>query len=100
MYTNDDVTNFFKNCLMNDKDMRGKIDYLFFNSTKRKPSIDAIMHKIRKILVLHKIPVKYYSRSNNRQFVIENFYKILMDEVDNPKIVYDNFINKLRELIQ
>lgn len=98
MYTNDDVTNFFKNCLMNDKDMRGKIDYLFFNSTKRKPSIDAIMHKIRKILVLHKIPVKYYSRSNNRQFVIENFYKILMDEVDNPKIVYDNFINKINLL--
>ena len=36
------------------------------------------------MLVLHRIPVKYYSRSNNRQFVIENFYEILMNENEEP----------------
>lgn len=98
MYNNDDVTNFFKNSLIENKDISKKITELFFYSTKRKTSIDSIMHKIRQILVLHKIPVKYYSRSNNRQFVIENFYKILMNEIENPKNIYDNFINKINLL--
>ncbi len=58
------------------------------------------MHKIRQILVLHKIPVKYYSRSSNRQFVIESFYEILMNETEDPSIIYNDFIRKIELLIK
>lgn len=96
MYNNDDITNFFKSKIKDNGNLNQKLIELFFNAnTNRKVSVDTIMHKIRQMLVLHRIPVKYYSRSNNRQFVIENFYEILMNENEEPVKIYNNFMKKI-----
>lgn len=100
MYNNDDITNFFKERIKEDDEINQKLLKLFFNeNSNRKVSVDTMMHKIRQLLVLHRIPVKYYSRSSSRQFVIENFYKILMNENEKPSIIYDNFIKKIELLL-
>lgn len=97
MYNNDDVTNFFKSKIKDDESLNKKLIELFFNAnTNRKVSVDTIMHKIRQMLVLHRIPVKYYSRSSNRQFVIESFYEILMNENEDPINIFNNFIEKIK----
>ncbi|WP_434302339.1 GmrSD restriction endonuclease domain-containing protein [Clostridium botulinum] len=101
MYNNDNITNFFKTKIRDDEALYQELIGLFFNSnSNRKVSVDTIMHKIRQILVLHKIPVKYYSRSSNRQFVIESFYEILMNETEDPSIIYNDFIRKIELLIK
>lgn len=101
MYNNDDVTNFFKEKIKEDTNLNQRLVELFFNSgTNRKVSVDTIMHKIRQILVLYRIPVKYYSRSNNRQFVIESFYEILTNENEEPIKIYESFIKKINWLIE
>ncbi|HII4408780.1 TPA: GmrSD restriction endonuclease domain-containing protein [Clostridium perfringens] len=100
MYNNDDVTNFFKNKINEDYDLNQKLIELFFNTNRnRKVSVDTIMHKIRRLLVLPKIPVKYYSRSSSRQFVVESFYEILMSENEEPSKIYNTFIEKIELLI-
>lgn len=101
MYNDDDITNFFKTKIREDKCLNDKLIELFFNSnSNRKISVDTILHKIRQILVLYKIPVKYYSRSSNRQFVIESFYEILMNETNEPTKIYNDFIEKIELLIE
>lgn len=101
MYNNDNITNFFKMKIRNDEVLYQKLIGLFFNSnSNRKISVDTIIHKIRQILVLYKIPVKYYSRSSNRQFVIESFYEILMNETEDSSIIYNDFIEKIELLIK
>ena len=101
MYNNDDVTNYFKEKIKEDSTLNQKLIELFFNAnSNRKVSVDTIMHKIRQILVLYRIPVKYYSRSSNRQFVIESFYEILMNENEEPTKIYNTFIQKIDLLIK
>lgn len=100
LYNNDDITNFFKAKIKSNEDIKEILIELFFNSSSnRKVSVDTIMHKIRQILVLHRVPVKYYSRSSNRQFVIEKLYEIFMNESGNPEYVYDDFVKKIELLI-
>ena len=101
MYNNDDVTNYFKEKIKENSEIYHKIIKLFFNeNNNRKVSVDTIMHKIRQLLVLHRIPVKYYSISSSRQFVIENFYEILMNENEEPAKIYDKFIEKIDLLLK
>lgn len=96
IYNDDDVTNYFKSKLKADDCLNKKIIDLFFNAdSNRKTSIDTILNKIRQLLVLHRIPVKYYSRSNNRQFIIENLYEIFTNQVASVEEVYEGFVNKI-----
>lgn len=71
-YHNDDITNLFKsNINENESIYNYIIETLFYQKSKtnRKVSVDAIMEKIRQILVINKVPVKYYSRSSNRKII-------------------------------
>lgn len=96
MYNCDSITNYFKEKLINDQNLKTKIVKLFFNhNSNREISVDKIMQKIRQFLVLANIPVKYYSRSSNRQFVIEKFYEIFMQEPKESEVIFNNFINKI-----
>lgn len=101
MYNNDDITNFFKEKIREDLSLNQKLIELFYNAnSNRTVSIDKIMHKIRQMLILHKIPVKYYSRSSNRQFVIENFYEIFMNENKEPVEIFEGFLGKINLLME
>lgn len=101
MYNDDDITNFFKAKIKEDKKLNENLEDLFFNSSRNKKiSIDGIMRKIRQFLVLYKIPIKYYARSNNRQFIMEGFYEIFMNENQSPTEIYDNFIEKVELLVE
>ncbi|SUY48088.1 Protein of uncharacterised function DUF262 [Clostridium putrefaciens] len=97
-YNHDDVTNLFKSNLLNNKTHKFYIEQLFFNGKGKNISVDAIMDKIRRYLVIHKIPVKYFSKSNNRKLVIEKLYEILMLEISDPKDEYNDFMDKILTL--
>lgn len=101
-YHNDDITNLFKSNINEDESIYNYIiETLFYQKSKtnRKVSVDAIMEKIRQILVINKVPVKYYSRSSNRKLVIEKLYEIFMNEIEDINGVYNKFIEKI-ELIR
>lgn len=96
MYNDDDITTLFKNNFRNDTVLNQKIIELFFSiDGNKKVSVDSIMHKVRQLLVLSNIPVKYYSRSNNRQFVIDNCYEIFRNNCDEHIKIYSDFVNKI-----
>ncbi|MHC9387727.1 GmrSD restriction endonuclease domain-containing protein [Clostridioides difficile] len=100
-YHNDDITNLFKsNISKNENIYNYIIDTLFYQNSKtnRKISVDAIMEKVRQILVINKVPVKYYSRSGNRKLVVEKLYEILMNEIEDIDDVYNKFISKIELL--
>lgn len=97
-YNHDDVTNLFKSNLLNNETHKFYIEQLFFNGKVTNISVDTIMDKIRRYLVIHKIPVKYFSKSNNRKLVIEKLYEILMLEINDPKDVYNDFMAKILTL--
>lgn len=100
-YHNDDITNLFKsNISKNENIYNYIIDTLFYQNSKtnRKISVDAIIEKVRQILVINKVPVKYYSRSGNRKLVVEKLYEILMNEIEDIDDVYNKFISKIELL--
>lgn len=97
-YHNDDITNLFKqNIQKSEKVYNDIIDTLFYQNTKRsrKVSVDAIMEKIRQVLVINKVPVRYYSRSSNRKLVVEKLYEIFMSNIEDIDEVYNNFLVKI-----
>lgn len=99
VYNNDDITNFFKASLKDNKELFDTIVSLFFNQRKTKVvSIDAAMQKIRQYMVLHHVPIKYYSRSGKRQDIVEKLYQVLMSKTESPDKVYDSFIAKVNLL--
>ncbi|GAA0752046.1 GmrSD restriction endonuclease domain-containing protein [Clostridium sartagoforme] len=97
-YNHDDVTNFFKNSLLKNEEHKIYVEQLFFNEKNKNISVDTIMDKIRRYLVIHKVPVKYFSKSNNRRLVIEKLYEIFMLEIEEPQYVYNDFIKKILNL--
>lgn len=55
-----------------------------------KVDLEKLMKKVRELLVLHSIPIKYYAIQ--KQNIITRFFEYLSDTTEDPESVYNSFI--------
>lgn len=107
IYIDDELTNYFKKSLRNDKELYLEISSLFFAgmsqaSIDKKNTLDKLMTKIRQLLVLNNIPIKKYSTLSGRAGYLTDFYDMLSKKLDNKndiKNFYKKFEDKISILI-
>jgi uncharacterized protein with ParB-like and HNH nuclease domain len=91
IYFEDDLNAFFK-----DKLKEGKFHDLFTTLFRYEDKrVEISLKKIRQLLVLHRIPIKYYSIA--KQKVTDKYYDLLSSQmkVDDIDEFYDSFYKKL-----
>ena len=101
IYFEDDLNTFFKERLK-EPGFRDLFTTLFKYEDKKE---EISLKKIRQLLVLHKIPIKYYSIA--KQKVIDKYYDLLSSQIDSDTFTYlfESFnqklalINIVRELV-
>lgn len=91
IYFDDDLNTFFKEKLKEEK-FHNQINCLFKYEEKK---VDMLLKKIRQLLVIHKIPIKYYSKA--KQKITDKYYDLLSacitsDEFDK---LFESFQKKL-----
>ena len=91
IYFEDDLNTFFKNKLKDD-DFHNLFNTLFKYEDKK---VEISLKKIRQLLVLHKIPIKYYSIA--KQKVIDKYYDLLSAQIREEEFedLFASFQKKL-----
>ncbi len=91
IYFEDDLNAFFKD-KFKEKEFHDLFINLFHYEDKR---VEISLKKIRQLLVLHKIPIKYYSIA--KQKVTDKYYDLLSSQmtVDDIDVFYNSFYKKL-----
>lgn len=87
IYYDDDITNCFKRHFKKDQRTFDLINTLF---GFEKVDLEKLMKKVRELLVLHSIPIKYYAIQ--KQNIITRFFEYLSDTTEDPESVYNSFI--------
>lgn len=103
VYITDDTTGYFKHRLKSNLDEYRLILELFFSEReielKDKPlTIEKVMEKVRTFLVLHRVPINYYSTGQGTKDAIAQFFEHLSNNTENKESLYDNFYKKVRML--
>lgn len=91
IYFDDDLNIFFKEKLKNQK-LHEQLDRLFKYEAKK---VEMSLQKIRQLLVIHKIPIKYYSIK--KQKITDKYYDLLSSQIENDQFesLFVSFKNKL-----
>lgn len=91
IYFDDDLNNFFKEKLKT-QELHEQFDRLFKYEDKK---VEVLLQKIRQLLVIHKIPIKYYSKTKQR--ITEKYYDLLSMQIksDQYEDLFDSFKKKL-----
>ncbi|OLY91827.1 Protein of unknown function DUF262 [Cnuella takakiae] len=96
-YIDDDLNSYLKNKIVGDQVLHGEISGLlhFENS-----NIEILLKKVRQLLVLHKIPIKYYSIEKDS--VIAKYFEFLSSNITSGEVeeIYRGFIKKINLLKQ
>ena len=91
IYLDDDLNSFFKKKLQQDN-----FRCEFLNLFKfEKWNDEILLKKIRQLLVLHKIPIKYYSVA--KQKILDKYYDLLVSSISETDFerLYQDFVDKL-----
>ena len=92
-YIEDDLNLYIKKTLKQDKKLLNNITQLF---SIEQDNIEAILKKIRQLLVQFKIPINYFAIKKHE--VINKFYELLSETTDTEELteeVFNNFIKKV-----
>ncbi|MBQ3546622.1 MAG: DUF262 domain-containing protein [Lachnospiraceae bacterium] len=91
IYFDDDLNDYFR-VKLHDKKIQDQFDRLFKYEDKK---IEVSLQKIRQLLVIHKIPIKYYSKA--KQKITDKYYDLLSARITNDQFdkLFDSFIKKL-----
>ena len=91
IYFDDDLNEYFKEKLQN-KHIQEKFYRLFKYEEKK---IEVSLQKIRQLLVIHKIPIKYYSKA--KQKITDKYYDLLSACITNEQfeMIFKSFTKKL-----
>ena len=94
IYFDDDLNSFFKEKLQNKK-FHDQFDRLFKYEDKK---VEVSLQKIRQLLVIHKIPIKYYSKV--KQKITDKYYDLLSARITNNQfeLLFESFEKKLNLL--
>lgn len=87
VYYNDDITKCFEDHFNDDKRTYDIVSSLF---GFEKNNMEKLMRKIRELLVLHNIPIKYFAIQKER--IASRFFDYLSDNTVNAEIIYNSFI--------
>lgn len=95
-FISDNLTNFFKVSLREDKETYTYVLNLFLtdrdlDKIERKNTLDKAMSKIRQLLVMYNIPIKKYSTLSGRADYLTLFYEILSNNISDVIGFYDKF---------
>ncbi len=97
-YINDDLNSYIKKALKKDVILFDVIKKIFYSEND---NLEAVLKKIRQLLVLHKIPISYYTAK--KEEVLTKFYELLSDQIEtqeNIKYEFDSFIKKINYLTE
>ncbi|RAZ67275.1 HNH endonuclease family protein [Planococcus maitriensis] len=103
IYINDDTTTFFKKKFKDEeKDYLSFLD-LFFSEREKELSkkgitLEKAMSKVRVFLVLHNLPINYYSTSQGRKELIQKFFENLSENTQDVEGLYEDFFKKIKIL--
>lgn len=91
IYFDDNLNTFFKEKLKNQK-LHEQFDRLFKYEDKK---VEVLLQKIRQLLVIHKIPIKYYSKA--KQKITDKYYDLLSSQIrgDQFEDLFVSFKKKL-----
>lgn len=91
IYFDDDLNSFFKEKLL-ETDFHDQFNRLFKYEEKK---IDVSLKKIRQLLVIHKIPIKYYSIA--KQKITDKYYDLLSARIDSEEFegLFKSFKKKM-----
>lgn len=94
-YLGNDLNEFLKERLKDDEDFDGLYTRLF---RLQKNSIEQKVMKMRELLVLHKIPIKYYAIQ--KQKVIKRYFNLLSEQIEGEQMwdVYASLKRKMQQL--
>lgn len=87
VYYNNDITKCFEEHFQSDKRTYDMVSALF---GFEKNNMEKLMRKVRELLVLHNIPIKYFAIQKER--IVSRFFDYLSDNTENAEIVYNSFI--------
>ena len=99
VYDKEPISTHFKNKLKKDPSQLKLIHSLFFKSNKSLkdgPPIATIMQFIRRYLVLHRFPIKYYARGTARTELLTKYFEYLSDTYNDINELYEGFLFKIR----
>lgn len=96
-YLEDDLNSFIKEKISKDAIIHKSISDVFHFE---KSNIELIMKSIRESLVLHYIPIKYYTVK--KQSIISKFYDLLYSDIDEDTAtdIYNSLISKINLLLK
>lgn len=94
-YLHNELNSYFKEKLRKERNLDDALTRLFKFS---KNSVDQKVMKIRELLVLHRIPIKYYA--TKKQTVIKKYFELLSNQITEDQIedVYNNFVRKIHQI--
>jgi uncharacterized protein with ParB-like and HNH nuclease domain len=99
VYDSDDLTIYFKRRFEEDPVVPKKVQDLFLHTvanTGSEYNLQQVLQFIRRIVVQHKYPIKYYARSSGRSQILDHLYECFAQhDCEDPKIIYSGFKNKL-----
>ena len=98
IYDKEAISTHFKSKLKKDPSQLKLIHSLFFKnnkSLKNDPPIDIIMQFIRRYLVLHRFPMKYFARGTARTELLTKYFDYLSDTYDDIDELYEKFLYKI-----
>lgn len=87
VYYNNDITKCFEEHFQSDKRTYDMVSALF---GFEKNNMEKLMKKVRELLVLHNIPIKYFAIQKER--IVSRFFEYLSDNTENAEEVYNSFI--------
>jgi len=95
VYFEDDLNSFLKNKLTNDLILNRDVTSLLHFE---KSNTEIILKKIRQLLVLHQIPIRYYAVKKDT--IVSRYYEFLFSSIEDGDVhlIFNSFIEKINLL--
>jgi hypothetical protein len=97
LYDKEPISITFKNIFKEKPEVAQKIYQTFFKARENKiddPPISSILQLIRRFLVQHKMPIKYYARGADRSLLLEKLFDLVSDQTEDESVLCNSFIDK------
>jgi len=97
VYDSDSLFKYFKMQIRENNEVSNIINELFLSRKENGEEIDTgrILQFIRRYLVIHRFPIRYYAWGNNRSETLDKLYEHLANSTHSSEALYKNFIEKV-----
>ena len=101
LYDSDNVFQYFKRLTSEDLEFKSIIDNTFLPKKQNENILDTgrVLAFIRKYLVLHQFPIRYFSYGGGRTEILDKLYEHLASDVDGKTEDVDDLCNRFTRKI-